>query len=229
MIDLSGVKAVVTDIEGTTSSISFVHDVLFPYARERMDAYVRANAGELSGLLGDVRAEAGAPDMDLDGVIATLVGWIDEDRKVTPLKAIQGMIWDEGFRSGAFKGHIYPDAAEELRLWYGLGLKLYVYSSGSIAAQKLVYGFSEAGDLTPMFSGYFDTTTGGKREQASYEAIAGALELPAGEIVFLSDVVAELEAADGAGFQTVLLDRERALGDAAWPNRTDTFADIRIG
>lgn len=228
MISLKGVKAVLTDIEGTTSSISFVHDVMFPYARERMAAYVRAHEAELEVHLNDVRAEEGDKRLPLDEVIGTLISWIDEDRKATPLKAIQGMIWKEGFKSEAFKGHIYEDAVAGLKRWHEAGKALYVYSSGSIAAQKLLYGHSEAGDITPMFSGYFDTTTGPKRETLSYEKIAQALKLPAGEIVFLSDVVAELEAADEAGFQTVLLDRKHELDEGIWRNKTDTFANIQI-
>ncbi len=228
MISLKGVKAVVTDIEGTTSSISFVHDVMFPYARERMEAFIRANEADIAEHLDDVRAEEGDKRMPLDEVIETLIRWIDEDRKATPLKAIQGMIWKEGFETEAFKGHIYDDAVAGLTRWHEAGKALYVYSSGSIAAQKLLYGHSEAGDITPLFSGYFDTTTGGKRETLSYEKIAQALKLPAGEIVFLSDVVAELEAADEAGFQTVLLDRKHELDEGIWGNKTDTFANIQI-
>ena len=226
MIKLTGVKAVVTDIEGTTSSISFVHDVMFPYARERMAAYVSAHEAELGDVIAAVCSEAGKPGMTAEEASATLIQWIDEDRKATPLKEIQGRIWDEGFRSGAFTGHMYEDAVAGLKRWYEAGRKLHVYSSGSIAAQKLLYGFSDAGDLTPMFSDYFDTTTGPKREQVSYAKIASAIGLPAGEIVFLSDVVAELEAADGAGFQTVLLDRAHELGAEAWANVTDSFDDI---
>lgn len=228
MIELSGIKAVVTDIEGTTSSISFVHDVLFPYARDRMDVFVRSHEGEIGDILEAVREEVKQPDLPLEGVIAVLIRWIDLDKKITPLKAVQGLIWDEGFRSGAFQGHMYVDAVIGLKRWYEAGLKLHVYSSGSIAAQKLLYGYSVAGDLTPMFSGFFDTTTGPKREKASYKTIAAEIGLPAGEIVFLSDVIAELEAARDAGFQTVLLDRDAALPKDAWPNRTDTFDDIQL-
>lgn len=228
MIKLDGVKAVVTDIEGTTSSISFVHDVLFPYARERMAAYVQVHEAGLTDIFQQVRAEAGKPDMGRDEIVETLVGWIDEDRKVTPLKAIQGMIWKQGFESGAFKGHIYADAADGLKRWHEAGLKLYVYSSGSIGAQKLLYGYSEAGDLNVLFDGNFDTTTGGKKEAESYRKITDALGFDAGEIVFLSDVVAELEAADTAGMKTVLLDRDNAHGDDTWPNKTDTFDQIHL-
>ncbi|MBA3878963.1 MAG: acireductone synthase [Sphingobium sp.] len=202
-------KAVLTDIEGTTSSISFVADVLFPYARERLGSYCAAHPDEVAPILAEVEAiEPGDP-------IATMTRWIDEDRKITPLKTLQGMIWDAGFREGAFKGHVYPDAVAGLRRWHAAGLKLYVFSSGSVAAQKLIFGFSEAGDLTPLFSGYFDTTTGPKREPVAYARIAEAIGLPPGEILFLSDVAAETDAAKAAGMQALLIDRVGGTGDIA--------------
>ena len=201
-MSLSGtIRAIVTDIEGTTSSISFVADVLFPYARARLADYCAAHADRVAPILAEVQAiEPGDP-------IATMQRWIDEDRKITPLKTLQGMIWDGGFRDGAFKGHVYPDAVAALRAWHAAGLKLYVFSSGSIAAQKLIFGFSEAGDLTPLFSGYFDTTTGPKREAVAYTRIAESIGLPVGEILFLSDVAAETDAAKAAGMQALLIDR----------------------
>ena len=162
-------KAILTDIEGTTSSIAFVAEVLFPYARAHLADYVAANPAECAAILAEVAAtEPGDP-------IETLTRWIDEDRKATPLKALQGKIWADGYASAAFQGHIYPDAVAGLRRWHAAGLKLYVFSSGSVPAQKLLFGHSEAGDLTPLFSGYFDTTTGAKREAESYRTIAGKL------------------------------------------------------
>ncbi len=200
-------KAILTDIEGTTSSISFVADVLFPYARARMADYVAARPAETAPILAEVAAiEPGDP-------VATLIRWIDEDRKITPLKAIQGMIWEGGFKSGAFVSHFYPDAVEGLRRWHAEGLKLYVYSSGSVAAQKLLFAHTEFGDLTPMFSGWFDTVTGGKREAESYAKIAAAIGLPPGDILFLSDVQAEIDAARAAGMQALLIAREGGAGD----------------
>lgn len=201
-MSLSGtIRAIVTDIEGTTSSISFVADVLFPYARARLSDYCAAHPDQVAPILAEVQAiEPGDP-------IATMQRWIDEDRKITPLKTLQGMIWDGGFRDGAFKGHVYADAVAALRAWHAAGLKLYVFSSGSVAAQKLIFGFSDAGDLTPLFSGYFDTTTGPKREAVAYARIAEAIGLPVGEILFLSDVAAETDAAKAAGMQALLIDR----------------------
>ena len=202
-------RAVLTDIEGTTSSISFVADILFPYARDRLASYCAANPQEVAPILAEVQAiEPGDP-------IATMTRWIDEDRKITPLKTLQGLIWDAGFREGAFKGHVYPDAVAGLRRWHAAGLKLYVFSSGSVAAQKLIFGFSEAGDLTPLFSGYFDTTTGPKREAVAYTRIAEAIGLPVGEILFLSDVAAETDAAKAAGMQALLIDRAGGAADVS--------------
>lgn len=203
------IGAILTDIEGTTSSISFVADVLFPYARERLASYCAAHAEEVAPILTDVQAiEPGDP-------IATMTRWIDEDRKITPLKTLQGLIWDAGFRDGAFKGHVYPDAVAGLRRWHAAGLKIYVFSSGSVAAQKLIFGFSEAGDLTPLFSGYFDTTTGPKREAIAYTRIAETIGLPPDAVLFLSDVSAETDAAKAAGMQALLIDRAGGGGDIA--------------
>ncbi|RKH00987.1 acireductone synthase [Corallococcus sp. CA053C] len=206
---MSGPVAVVTDIEGTTSSIAFVKDVLFPFARKHLLEYV-ATHGEDSTVrqcLSDARTLAGEPALDDVGTVALLQRWLDEDRKATPLKTLQGLIWADGYARGDLKGHVHADAARALRAWHARGLRLYVYSSGSVAAQKLIFGYSVEGDLTPLFSGYFDTTTGPKVEAASYTKIAQALELPPGDILFLSDNVAELEAARQAGLFTACLDR----------------------
>jgi len=202
-------RAILTDIEGTTSSIAFVAETLFPYARERLPAYVAAHPDETAPILAEVAAmEPGDP-------VATLTRWIDEDRKATPLKTLQGMIWADGYREGAFTGHIYPDAAAALRRWHEAGIALYVFSSGSVPAQKLLFGHSDAGDLTPLFSGYFDTKTGPKREAASYQAIANAVGLAADEILFLSDTPQEIAAARDAGLSALLIDRDGGAGDIA--------------
>lgn len=220
------IKAILTDIEGTTSAVSFVFDVLFPYAREHLPGFVRAHAEEpaVAAQLAAVRAESGEADADLERVIAILLEWIAADRKATPLKALQGMVWEQGYRAGQLKGHVYPDAVEALRAWHAAGYALNVYSSGSIQAQKLIFGCSEAGDLTPLFDAYFDTTSGGKREAASYARIAAALGRPAGEILFLSDVVEELDAAREAGMATCGLAREG--GELAGHLTVTSFAAI---
>lgn len=205
---MSAPKAILTDIEGTTSSISFVKDVLFPYARRALPRFVEMRGKEpaVRKWLDAVATENGGICSD-HMIVEVLQGWIDEDRKHTALKALQGMVWADGYRSADFTAHIYPDAAERLQAWHAAGLPLYVYSSGSVPAQRLFFGHSDAGDLTPLFSGWFDTEIGGKREAQSYRNIVDSIGLPAGEILFLSDVVEELDAAREAGLQTALLDR----------------------
>jgi len=203
------IKAILTDIEGTTSSISFVHDVLFPYAREHIGEYVRRHADKpkVADKLQAVAKEVGR-ELTLDETIAQLEQWIDEDKKATPLKSLQGMIWETGYRHGDFTGHMYEDAVRNLRAWHEKGIGLFVYSSGSVHAQKLLFGHSDYGDMTPLFNGYFDTRIGHKREVSSYEAIASEIGVRAGDILFLSDIREELDAAHSAGMQTRWLVRD---------------------
>jgi enolase-phosphatase E1 len=221
-------KAILTDIEGTTSSLSFVKDVLFPYSRARMADYVRAHAGDqaVRAQLDAVRRESGR-NLDDDEAIRQLIAWIDEDRKITPLKALQGMIWEAGYRRGDFHGHVYEDAVRNLRRWKEQGLRLYVFSSGSVLAQKLLFGHTEYGDLTPLFSGYFDTTIGAKREADAYRAIVREIGLAPPEILFLSDIREELDAARTAGMKTCLLTREGTDGGSDHP-RARHFDDIVV-
>jgi len=227
-------KTILTDIEGTTSSISFVKDVLFPYARRELPAFVREHANEpgVRHWLDLVQLELGGEGFSDETVISTLLDWIDADRKHTALKALQGMVWKAGYRNGDFAAHVYADAAEALPRWFDDGHALYVYSSGSVPSQKLFFGHSVAGDLTALFSGYFDTEIGGKRSVDSYRHIVEAIKHPADAVVFLSDVVQELDAAREAGLGTILLDRPEdyptpRLGDAANGHvRVTSFADI---
>lgn len=202
-------KAILTDIEGTTSSLSFVKDVLFPYARERMADFVRQHAGEpaVNKELAEVRRLSGK-NLSESEIIDQLIRWIDEDKKITPLKSLQGMIWKDGYRQGDFKGHVYEDAVRQLKKWQQASLKLYIFSSGSVEAQKLLFAHTDYGDLTPLFSGYFDTTVGSKREMGAYQKISGEIGVPAGEILFLSDISEELDAAREAGMRTMLLTRD---------------------
>ncbi len=227
-------QVILTDIEGTTSSISFVKDVLFPYARRALPGFVAEHGQrpEVRQWLDAVADETGA-EGDA-AVVAALQGWIDEDRKHTALKALQGMIWADGYRKAEFTTHIYPDVPPVLQRWHAAGHRLAVYSSGSVPAQKLFFGHSDAGDLTRLFSGWFDTEVGGKRETASYTRIVGQLGVPASEVLFLSDVVAELDAARDAGLGTVLLDRREdypqpRTGEAAnGHRRVEDFSHITI-
>lgn len=230
-------RVILTDIEGTTSSIAFVKDVLFPYARAALPAFVREHGHEP-----EVRQWLDAAALDAGGIcqdevlVETLQGWIDADYKHTALKALQGMIWEAGYRHGDYRAHMHPDAAPALRAWHADGHPIFVYSSGSVPAQKLFFGYSEAGDLTPLVSGWFDTRIGGKREVESYRAIAARIEReidcqPA-DILFLSDVVEELDAAREAGLDTVLLDRREDYpqpreGEAAHGHRrVESFDQI---
>ena len=222
------IRAVLTDIEGTTSSLSFVKDVLFPYARARLPGFVRARSedAEVRPLLEAARSESGAAD--LDALIDQLIRWIDEDRKVTALKALQGLIWESGYRSGELTGHVYDDAVDSLRSWHERGLRLYVFSSGSIKAQQLLFGHTAKGDLRSLFSGYFDTTTGAKKDAQAYRRIADTIGVDSREILFLSDIKEELDAAREAGMQTYWLVREGDIDRAATHPVAHRFEDIRI-
>jgi len=228
------VPAVLTDIEGTTGSIAFVRDVLFPYARERLESFLTARAGEpeIDRVLAEAAGEVGRDRIGPGEAAALFRTWMDEDRKATPLKALQGLIWERGYRDGTLVGHVYNDAAAALRRWHRAGIPLYVYSSGSIAAQRLLFRYSGHGDLTPLFAGHFDTTTGPKTEPASFRRIAAAIDRPAPEIVFLSDGAAEIRAANAAGTRTVWMVRPENPpfnGDAPPCDlRARSFEDIDI-
>ena len=229
------IKLILTDIEGTTSSISFVKDVLFPYAAEHLPAYVRAHSDELRSLLADTAALStteGRPvaSDDTEALIQVLLDWISADKKATPLKTLQGFIWQAGYESGAYRAHMYPDATAALRHWHACGLPLYVYSSGSVAAQKLFFAHSEDGNLLPLFSGHFDTQVGGKREAESYRRIAAELQrthgINAAEMLFLSDIKEELDAAREAGLQTAWLVRDEPLPEQPTHPAVASFSDL---
>jgi enolase-phosphatase E1 len=196
--------AVLTDIEGTTTPIAFVHRTLFPFARARLPAFLAAHAanGAVTAIVDEVKTLAPGREP-----LAALLGWLDADEKVTPLKELQGLIWREGYANGALHAEVYPDVAGRLQAWHSGGVWLAVYSSGSVEAQKQLFGHTGAGDLTGLFGGFFDTRIGGKREADSYRAITAELALPADAILFLSDVEAELDAATTAGLRTCQLVR----------------------
>lgn len=203
-------KIILTDIEGTTTDISFVHEVLFPYSAKNLSDWVH-NHLELpiiQDILEQVREITGQSNLDLESCLSQLMIWHTEDRKITPLKTLQGLIWQEGYASGDLKAHVYPDAVECLQHWYAAGLTLAIYSSGSVAAQKLLFKNTLMGDLTPLFSMYFDTTTGNKTESQSYLIIADELLVLPQEILFLSDSSKELAAASAANFNVCGLNRQ---------------------
>jgi enolase-phosphatase E1 len=225
---------VLLDVEGTTSTIAFVHTVLFPYADAHLDAYVAAHRDEpeVAEAMREAARLAGLPaDADDAAVLAHLHAWIAEDRKATPLKTLQGLIWAEGYARTGLRGHVYPDAAAGLRRWHAAGLRLYVYSSGSIEAQRVLFAHSDQGDLSALFSGNFDTTTGPKRESRSYAAIAAAIGEAPRAIVFLSDVDAELDAAREAGMQAIRLLRPADTPPGATTTHPSAlgFDEIEIG
>jgi enolase-phosphatase E1 len=209
-------KAILLDIEGTTTPIDFVHKTLFPYARLRMPAYVSSHFGELDQEIDLLRIEhekdlGYTEDFDphvAKSVAKYLVYLIDADRKSTPLKSIQGKIWKEGYESGELKSIVFDDVPPAFERWYSSGIVIAIYSSGSALAQKLLFRNTNQGDLTRFIADYFDTTTGAKQDSESYARISEDLDLEAGEIIFCSDVVNELDAARLAGFQTVLVLRK---------------------
>ena len=220
------IRFILLDIEGTTTDIDFVHQVLFPYSAQRLAQFVNANIAscEVQECLDQVKItvldETKKAITDAEAV-ETLLHWIQTDRKHGALKTLQGMIWKTGFEQGDYQGHVYPDVPVALERWKQQGIALGIYSSGSVQAQKLLFGHSVAGDLTPYFSHYFDTQMGGKKEVQSYKNIAEALQIPPAEILFLSDVSAELDAAQQANFQTTQLLRTSNMETGSHPTATD--------
>ena len=223
------IKAIVTDIEGTTSSLSFVKDILFPYARANLADYVRLHAEEspVKLLLEATGKEVGI-ELDTEQAITQLIQWLDEDKKVTPLKSLQGLIWEAGYKKDDFKGHVYQDAVDNLKAWKAKGLNLYIYSSGSVYAQKLLFEHTEYGDLTPLFSGYFDTHIGGKKERDSYCRIAKQVDISADQLLFLSDIKEELDAAKAAGVKTIGLTRDGLPDPTAEHPQVSSFNFINL-
>ncbi len=227
------VRGVLLDVEGTTSSVKFVYDVMFPFARREMRAYldrawetsecadaceqIARDAGHES--MDAWAAESGKPRQELVATEATRL--MDADIKATGLKQLQGLVWRGGFESGQLVAHVYPDVPPALAAWRESGIDLRVYSSGSVEAQRLFFAHTEQGDLLPLFSGHYDTTTGGKRDLASYTTIAQDWGVSPGEVLFLSDVAEELDAARSAGMQTGLsaTPRQRSPAAGAWPSR----------
>lgn len=221
-------KFILMDIEGTTSSISFVHKTLFPFAKENMLKFIRANkeVPAIQDILTKLSAERGC-GLSLPAAAELFNEWIDEDKKHSLLKKIQGHIWKEGFENGELKGHLYADVAKEMRDWNKKGLALGIYSSGSVEAQKLLFKYSIEGDLTPLLSNYFDTEVGHKREVDSYINIAKNLALDPAEILFLSDITEELDAAKKAGMAVLQLFRDEVPALKPHPN-VNNFSEIEL-
>lgn len=241
-------KAIVVDIEGTTSSIAFVHQVMFPFVRRELDAFLQTNweREEVRATCDQVARDAGYVDLktwlaqagiDTGDVAKTqtlvkqeICRLMDGDVKATGLKALQGLIWDAGFASGELQADVFADVPPAIKAWNAAGKSVWVYSSGSIKAQILFFGHTQFGNLLDQFQGHFDTTIGSKREAASYTRIAEALKLPAKDVLFVSDLVAELDAAAEAGIKTALSIRpgNPPIDDAKAHPAIHSFAEIEL-
>lgn len=223
------INAILTDIEGTTSSINFVNDVLFPYAEKAMPEYIEAHKDDpaVAALIdqvlelsdGDSSEENTAKssknsanvrqfsENELDSAISTLVGWIKTQTKVEPLKVLQAQVWTSGYKNGDFTAHLYDDALNVLSEWHNQNIPIFTFSSATIKAQQLFFGYSGAGDIRYLFSDYFDATQDAKRNSTAYQVITENIAIDASETLFISDSLAELDAAKEAGFQTCLISR----------------------
>jgi enolase-phosphatase E1 len=230
-VDLAALRtrALVVDIEGTTTPVDFVYEVLFPFARAHAADYLRDNwtspacraavaqlRAEHEGERGDRESGSGAAATDFTeaDALAYVNRLMDADRKSTGLKALQGLIWQEGYEQAFLRGQVYPDVPDAFRKWRANGRDIYIYSSGSVLAQRLLFESTDAGDLTPLLSGYFDTHIGPKIVSASYRAISERIRVDPAEMLFVSDVAAELDAARGAGLSTALCVRDDAARQA---------------
>lgn len=220
-------RAVVLDLEGTITPIAFVRDTLFPYARERMAAFVRSHQTEsrVHALLASVAALSGTSNQDIEAAIRQLLAWSDADQKIAPLKSIQGMIWDEGFQNGTFCAPLYTEVAASLESWHRRGIALHIYSSGSVEAQRLLLRHTSAGDLSPLIKDYFDSTIGAKVLMASYRAIRQQIGIDSSDILFLSDHPGEISAARQAGWQAVLIERDGPVPGREPPAAAD-FSEL---
>lgn len=205
-MNLEKIRVILMDVEGTTTSKDFVFKILFPFSFDQLPSYLEIHQHDpkVMTLLEKLKLDS------LDQVKATLLSWIKEDKKDPTLKSLQGLIWEEGYLSGKLKSHIYADVPVAMQRWIKEGKTLAIYSSGSVLAQKLLFKYSEMGDLTPSIAAYFDTAVGGKREVASYKEIAKQLNVQAYEILFLSDIEEELVAAHAAGNQVILINRDNS-------------------
>jgi enolase-phosphatase E1 len=195
------------DIEGTLISVAFVREVLFPFAKHRLAPFLKErrhdpNVLQWAAACQDVMERETGTRPAYEELPAMLTGWIDQDRKMAGLKALQGMIWDEGYRQGTFAPQLYDDVLPALTQWRTLGIRLGIYSSGSEQAQRLLFAYTNVGDVTSLFEHFFDTTVGEKKTSSSYRKISDQIDLPPPDILFLSDAELELDAAASIGFRT---------------------------
>ncbi|MDP6444936.1 MAG: acireductone synthase [Pirellulaceae bacterium] len=236
-------RAILLDIEGTTSSVSFVYDVMFPFVRRELAAFLSKHwdDADVQRAAAAIAQDAGAASLDewtgdddptrlREQVAAEVTRLMDGDVKATGLKQLQGLIWRSGFESGEMQAHVYDDVPPALRRWKTGGIDVRIYSSGSIQAQKLFFGHTVAGNLLDLLNGHYDTTTGPKMRADSYRAIGDAFAVDANEILFLSDIPAELDAAATAGMQTGLVSRPgNAPVDDSNHARLTSFDEIEMG
>jgi enolase-phosphatase E1 len=225
-------KYILMDIEGTTTSISFVHDILFPYSKDRISTYINSHKNEeqIKSIIAETKktiVQENQIQLNDEQSIAQLIEWVKIDRKHPALKKLQGLIWNEGYLFGELKGHVYQDVPAALEKWHNANITLGIYSSGSVEAQRDLFGYSIYGDLNCFISNNFDTSIGPKREENSYRNISLELNIHPAQIIFLSDISEELEAAKKVGFKTIQLVR---LEDVPYSghDQVKTFQDIRF-
>jgi enolase-phosphatase E1 len=228
---MKDVRFVLMDIEGTTTSVSFVYEVLFPYFQNNIQRLEKVkNLKQVKQAFDQVkeivRNEENIELNTVQEIIDKLLIWSKEDRKVTPLKTLQGVLWQTGYKTGEIVGHVYPEVPVKLMEWKNLRLRMGIFSSGSVAAQKLLFGYTQTGDLNRYLEHYFDTKTGSKRDVNTYKEIARKINFEPKHILFLSDIFEELEAANAAGFKTIQLIRPGT--EPRWDSVAKDFTEIHF-
>lgn len=223
-------EVVLLDIEGTTSSISFVHEVLFPYSAKMMVSFLESHGDDskVKEIIVDVCKRNNFANNDTLKVADYFKGLISRDVKDPQLKVLQGMIWLQGYEDGDYQAHLYPEVAAKMKQWSDQGIKLYIYSSGSVGAQKLFFKYTVKGDLLPWIKGHFDLATGGKREAESYHTIAAQIGCDPVKILFLSDIREELEAARAAGYMTCQIRRSPTDQGRSFEPAVEEFTQIQF-
>lgn len=224
-----GVQAIIVDTAGTTTDFQFIKDTLFSYSADALPDFLDQHQNDfgVSNLLADLRTHAGEPDADLARLTVLIREWIAQDKKITALKTLQGLIWKQGYLKGDFKGHVYADAAEALKAWKSHGKRLYSYSSSSADAQDLLFKYSDQGDLSALFYGHFDTNLGQKKTVQAYKNILNVVSLWPKHVLFVSDDVEELNAARDAGLRTCQIAR---TGDVRRGDHdvVDDFSQLKL-
>ncbi|SHI01259.1 acireductone synthase [Ferrimonas marina] len=223
-----GIKAIIVDTAGTTTDFQFIKEVLFSYSENAMADFIANSKNDfaIQTLLDDVKQLAGNPDLDDAALAQLLVDWIRDDSKATPVKTLQGLVWKQGYLKGDFKGHVYEDAAKVLTQWNALGKRLYSFSSSSADAQELLFKYSSQGDLSGLFYGHFDTSVGQKTTVQAYKNILNTVSLRPSQVLYLSDDLAELNAAREAGLVTCQLVRSDQVRQGSHDS-APTFAQVR--